>query len=162
MAALEVWAGPRALQHLRDRGLRPRDVGVVPGAAGGPKGLVLNPLDRFLFGRWLEGSTHPLHLLGASIGAWRLACACLPDADAVQLLGDLPAGVEAVVWNGEADRPATDIPGLLRMYKDGQIKLDELIPARYPLDDINQGFKDLKDGKNLRGVLVHDHAAAAA
>jgi hypothetical protein len=82
MRALQVYAGPRALRHLREQGLRPVDVRVIPGAAGGPKGLVLNPLDRYLFGTWLAGSTHGLHLPGASIGAWRLACACLPDADA--------------------------------------------------------------------------------
>jgi hypothetical protein len=82
MRALQVYAGPRALRHLREQGLQPADVRVIPGAAGGPKGLVLNPLDRYLFGEWLAGSMHGLHLLGASIGAWRLACACLPDADA--------------------------------------------------------------------------------
>jgi len=31
---------------------------------------------------------------------------CVPDAEAVQLLGDLPEGVETVVWNGEPERPA--------------------------------------------------------
>jgi phosphoglycerate dehydrogenase-like enzyme len=31
---------------------------------------------------------------------------CVPDAQAVQLLGDLPEGVELVVWNGEPERPA--------------------------------------------------------
>jgi hypothetical protein len=82
MKALEVHAGPRALARLRERGLRPADVAVIPGAAGGPKGLVLNALDRFLFGHWLRDSTHTVHLLGASIGAWRLACACLHDAEA--------------------------------------------------------------------------------
>ncbi|WP_344741207.1 2-hydroxyacid dehydrogenase [Microlunatus spumicola] len=30
---------------------------------------------------------------------------CVPDPDAVQLLGDLPEGVEVVVWNGEPDHP---------------------------------------------------------
>jgi phosphoglycerate dehydrogenase-like enzyme len=30
---------------------------------------------------------------------------CVPDAEAVQLLGDLPDGVELVVWNGEPERP---------------------------------------------------------
>jgi hypothetical protein len=79
---LEVYAGPRARAHLLERGLHPADVRVIPGAAGGPKGLVLNPLDRFLFGNWLQGCGQTLHLLGASIGAWRMACACLPDADA--------------------------------------------------------------------------------
>ncbi len=32
---------------------------------------------------------------------------CVPDRDAVQLLGDLPEGVEVVVWNGEPERPDT-------------------------------------------------------
>jgi hypothetical protein len=85
--ALQVFAGARALAQLRERGLRPADVRLIPAAAGGPKGLVLNPLDRFLFSHWLAGSTHTLHLLGASIGAWRMACAMLPDADAA--LADL-------------------------------------------------------------------------
>ncbi len=82
MAALQVLAGPRALKHLREQGLSPRDVRAVPAAAGGPKGLALNPLDRFIFGHWLPQSSHTVHLLGASIGAWRMACACLPNADA--------------------------------------------------------------------------------
>jgi hypothetical protein len=82
LKALAIYAGPKARAHLRAQGLKPSDVGLVPAAAGGPKGLVLNPLDRFLFGHWWRDSTHPLHLAGASIGAWRMACACLPDAQA--------------------------------------------------------------------------------
>ncbi|MFN7727428.1 MAG: phospholipase [Rubrivivax sp.] len=80
--ALQVHAGPRALAQLREQGLRPQDVRVVPAAAGGPKGLVLNPLDRFIFGPWLGAAPQTVHLLGASIGAWRMACATLPDAEA--------------------------------------------------------------------------------
>ena len=79
MRALEIHAGPGALKHLREHGLLPQHVRAIPAAAGGPKGLVLNPLDRYLFGEWLAGSTHTLHLLGASIGAWRMATACLDD-----------------------------------------------------------------------------------
>ena len=52
---------------------------MIPAAAGGPKGLVLLPLDAYLFGRWLAQAPQTLHLLGASIGAWRMASACLPD-----------------------------------------------------------------------------------
>jgi hypothetical protein len=81
LRALWVLAGPRARQHLREHGLRASDVRAVAGAAGGPKGLVLNPLDRFVFGHWLAEAAQPVHLLGASIGAWRMACACRPDAD---------------------------------------------------------------------------------
>jgi hypothetical protein len=89
MKALQVFAGPRAREHLRQRGLSPADVRVIPAAAGGPKGLTLLPLDRWLFGHWLKGSTHTVHLLGASIGAWRMAAACLPDAEvALTQLGE--------------------------------------------------------------------------
>ncbi len=77
--ALQIHAGPRARDHLRERGLQPQDIRVVAGAAGGPKGLVLLPLDAFLFGHWLPKGGHAVELIGASIGAWRLAAACTPD-----------------------------------------------------------------------------------
>ncbi len=80
MKALRIYAGPQARQHIEAQGLRPQDVRVVPGAAGGPKGLILGPIDRFIFGEWLERSSQPVHLVGASIGAWRLANACLHDS----------------------------------------------------------------------------------
>ena len=79
MKALALYAGPVARRHLEQHGLAPADVQVIPGAAGGPKGLILGPLDRFVFGDWLSRSHHPLHLIGASIGAWRMATACLPE-----------------------------------------------------------------------------------
>lgn len=79
MKALSVHAGPRALKALREHGLQPQHVRAIPAAAGGPKGLALNPLDRYLFGEWLAPATRPIHLLGASIGAWRMAAACLDD-----------------------------------------------------------------------------------
>ena len=79
MQALRIYAGPTAFEQLAANGLQPADVGVVPGAAGGPKGLILGPLDRFIFGEWLATATHTIHLVGASIGAWRMATACLND-----------------------------------------------------------------------------------
>jgi hypothetical protein len=79
MRALRIYAGPRARAHIGQNGLQPGDIGVVPGAAGGPKGLILGPLDRFIFGDWLAASGQPVHLVGASIGAWRMATACLND-----------------------------------------------------------------------------------
>jgi hypothetical protein len=80
MQALHIHAGPKALDHIREHGLRPEHIGVIPGAAGGPKGLILGPLDRFIFGDWLTQSTQPVDLVGASIGAWRMATACLNDS----------------------------------------------------------------------------------
>jgi hypothetical protein len=79
MQALRLYAGPKARQYIEKNGLSPQDIRVIPGAAGGPKGLVLGPLDRFLFGNWLAASRHRIDLVGASIGAWRMATACLND-----------------------------------------------------------------------------------
>lgn len=79
MKALSLYAGPAAREHIRQDGLLPQHIHTVPAAAGGPKGLILGALDRFLFGHWLSQATQPVDLVGASIGAWRMATACLND-----------------------------------------------------------------------------------
>jgi Zn-dependent alcohol dehydrogenase len=53
--------------------------------------------------------------------------------------------------------PLYDIPMLLGLYRSGDLKLDELITSRYRLDQINQAYQDLEDGKNIRGVIIHEH-----
>jgi S-(hydroxymethyl)glutathione dehydrogenase/alcohol dehydrogenase len=50
-----------------------------------------------------------------------------------------------------------DIPKLLGLYKTGQLKLDELVTRKYALDEINQAYQDMHDGKNIRGVIIHEH-----
>ena len=79
MKALRLYVGPVARRHLEREGLSAHDVSVITAAAGGPKGLILGPLDRFIFGQWLPGSDQPVDLVGASIGAWRMATGCLND-----------------------------------------------------------------------------------
>ena len=80
MHALNLYAGPAARRHIERHGLAPEHVGVIPAAAGGPKGLILGPLDRFIFGQWLPQSAQTVNLVGASIGAWRMATACLQQS----------------------------------------------------------------------------------
>jgi Zn-dependent alcohol dehydrogenase len=46
---------------------------------------------------------------------------------------------------------------MIDLYRAGDIKLDELITRKYSLDEVNQGYDDLLAGKNIRGVLVHQH-----
>jgi len=77
MKALRLNAGPSALRWIRENGLQPGDIRTIAGAAGGPKGLILGPLDRWLSGQWLPLGGNPVDLVGASIGAWRMATACL-------------------------------------------------------------------------------------
>jgi NDMA-dependent alcohol dehydrogenase len=52
--------------------------------------------------------------------------------------------------------PRADIPKLLNMYQDGSLDLDGLVTRTYKLDDVNQGYEDMRDGKNIRGVLLMD------
>ncbi|MCZ4077869.1 NDMA-dependent alcohol dehydrogenase [Rhodococcus sp. H36-A4] len=49
--------------------------------------------------------------------------------------------------------PQYDIVRLLRLYDAGQLKLDELITTTYSLEQVNEGYQDLRDGKNMRGVI---------
>ncbi|OBF86081.1 alcohol dehydrogenase [Mycobacterium sp. 852002-51163_SCH5372311] len=51
--------------------------------------------------------------------------------------------------------PQYDIVRLLRLYDAGQLKLDELVTTKYRLEDVNQGYQDLRDGKNIRGIIIH-------
>lgn len=49
--------------------------------------------------------------------------------------------------------PRAQIPNLLAMYREGVLKLDELVTRRYSLDEVNQGYQDMRDGKNIRGII---------
>ena len=69
---------------------------------------------------------------------------------------------ELAMWNKEIKgtifgslNPRADIPRLLGMYREGQLKLDELITKTYPLDEINDGYQAMRDGETIRGVVVH-------
>jgi hypothetical protein len=77
--AFTLHAGPRAAEHVRNKGLLPEHIACVPAAAGGPKGLALVPLDKWLFGDWLARSSR-VEQIGASIGAWRMYAAAQRDA----------------------------------------------------------------------------------
>jgi len=50
-------------------------------------------------------------------------------------------------------RPHADIPLIVDLYRRGDLKLDELVTATYPLDDWETAVADLHDGKLARGVL---------
>jgi len=49
--------------------------------------------------------------------------------------------------------PRGAIPRLLELYKSGDLHLDELITREYSLNEINEAYDDLGDGKLVRGVI---------
>ena len=52
--------------------------------------------------------------------------------------------------------PREDIPQLLELYREGLLDLDGLVTNEYPIEGINDGYDEMRGGKNIRGVLVYD------
>ncbi|MDA0181161.1 NDMA-dependent alcohol dehydrogenase [Solirubrobacter phytolaccae] len=82
-----------------------------------------------------------------------------PNKVTVQLSGAVMTLYEKTVKGTlfGSGNPMYDIRNLIGLYQAGKLKLDELITNRYALEDIGQGFQDMLDGKNIRGVVVHEH-----
>jgi S-(hydroxymethyl)glutathione dehydrogenase/alcohol dehydrogenase len=55
-----------------------------------------------------------------------------------------------------SNRFRVDMPRYVDFYLNGQLKLDEMISARLPLDDINTAFEEMRKGAAARSVIVFD------
>ena len=64
--------------------------------------------------------------------------------------------IKGTIFGG--GNPQFDIPQLLSMYKAGKLNLDDMITRQYKLEQINDGYKDMLDGKNIRGVIRYTDA----
>src|SRR6185295_11951132 len=111
MHALTLRAGRDAHALLRERGLRAEDIDIIPAASGGAKWLGIAGLDRYLFGEFLQQPRErPMHLIGSSIGSWRMAC--LAQRDPIAALG---RGHRAYIYDQRyTARPSTaEVTGVL-------------------------------------------------
>jgi S-(hydroxymethyl)glutathione dehydrogenase/alcohol dehydrogenase len=68
----------------------------------------------------------------------------------------LQKDLQGAIFGGLAPRAA--IPELLSLYQEGQLNLDGLVTTRYSLEEVNQGYQDMRDGKNIRGMIVYTDA----
>ena len=59
--------------------------------------------------------------------------------------------IQGALYGMKSPREAT--PMLLEMYRVKKLKLDELVTRTYSLDQINEGFDDMREGRNIRGVI---------
>jgi len=50
----------------------------------------------------------------------------------------------------------TDMPRFIDMYLDGRLKLDEMVSKKITLDQINDGFKEMKTGEVTRSIITFD------
>jgi Zn-dependent alcohol dehydrogenase len=79
-----------------------------------------------------------------------------PDELTIHLPGSVLARTERRVlgcYFGSCN-PVRDIPLVLSLYQRGELQLDELISARYRLEDITAGYADLARGRNARGLIA--------
>jgi NDMA-dependent alcohol dehydrogenase len=62
--------------------------------------------------------------------------------------------LKGTLYGGMNARAST--PMLLSMYQSGRLKLDELVTRRYRLKEINDAVADMRDGRNIRGIIEFD------
>jgi S-(hydroxymethyl)glutathione dehydrogenase / alcohol dehydrogenase len=68
------------------------------------------------------------------------------------LLAMMNKEIKGCLYGSES--PRTQIPRLLNLYRDGTLKLDELVTETYRLDQVNEGYADIEAGRVLRGALT--------
>ncbi|SEM69234.1 hypothetical protein SAMN04487857_10479 [Pseudomonas sp. ok272] len=147
--ALTLKAGPRAFKQIRENGLSALDVGTLPGAAGGPKALGIQGLDLALFGGWLPAAPRERSLIGASVGSWRFASACLPDAaEGLKRLGEL--------YNAQTFAKGVT---MAQISQSSQRMLDELLDGRDAQLLANPLYRLNIMVVKSHGLLADDHRA---
>ena len=114
-----------------------------------------------------RGADYVFVTVGAK-AAFDASYALLAKAGAVVLVGMPANGVMSEIDPGTmaaysqrilgskmgGSRISIDIPNLVNLYKQGRLKLDELISGRYALADINEAMESVKRGDALRNVIV--------
>jgi hypothetical protein len=142
MSSIVIQAGPRAIAHIQSHGLNPQDISIMPGAAGGPKGLGLAKLDEWLFADWLPQGfaqrSAPIELIGASIGAWRFAAVC--------------RGVESGKFSPDATRAALENFASAYSQQKYPRKVNAAFITAYARDLIHNLFVG-----HIAEVLTHPH-----
>ncbi len=92
---------------------------------------------------------------GGTLVVTGLAPAMESDAQLnLMMLSMMNKEVKGTIFGSMNPRDA--IPRLLSMYREGVLKLDELVTRRYSLDEVNQGYADMLEGRNIRGVIAFD------
>jgi len=88
-------------------------------------------------GRVVVTNIHPALEFGASISLLDLTLM------QKQLVGSLFG----------SGNPRSDIPKLIGLYREGQLDLDGLVTREYALEEVNEGYRAMRAGENIRGVI---------
>lgn len=115
------------------------------------------------------GVHHAFECIGLKITAEQ-AFSSLRSGGTATLIGMIPVGTRIELHGVDflrerriqgcmmgSNRFRIDMPRLIDFYKQGRLKLDEMVSARIKLEQINEGFAALKQGGVARSVIVFDH-----
>ncbi len=112
------------------------------------------------------GVDHAFEAIGLATTA-RQAFEMLRRGGVATVIGMIPYGQDVSVHGYDlllekrlqgsdmgSNRFRIDIPRYVEMYLDGRLQLDEMISNRYSLDQINEGFADMRTGRAARNLIV--------
>ncbi|MGW0173972.1 NDMA-dependent alcohol dehydrogenase [Rhodococcus sp. NPDC003322] len=74
----------------------------------------------------------------------------------LSMLTLLQKNLQGSIFGGA--NPHYDIPQLLSMYKVGKLNLDDMVTRQYRLEQINDGYRDMLEGRNIRGIIRYTDA----
>jgi S-(hydroxymethyl)glutathione dehydrogenase/alcohol dehydrogenase len=118
-----------------------------------------------LTGGGVEYSFEAIGLKATAEQAWQMLGAggtatvvgMMPVGQSVELNGfDFLAEKKIQGSNMGSNRFRFDMPRYVDLYMDGKLKLDELVSARIKLDEVNDGFEEMKKGEIARSVIIFD------
>jgi S-(hydroxymethyl)glutathione dehydrogenase/alcohol dehydrogenase len=102
--------------------------------------------------------------VGAAFSAVRKAGTVVVTAAGSEAVSDIPLNLlELTMFQKRIQgsiygmmSPSKDVPRLLGLWQTGQLQLEPMLTRSYALEDINQGFDDLRAGLNIRGAVVFE------
>jgi S-(hydroxymethyl)glutathione dehydrogenase/alcohol dehydrogenase len=74
----------------------------------------------------------------------------------IALLTLMQKNLQGTIFGG--GNPQYDIPHLLSIYKAGKLNLDDMVTRQYKLEQVNDGYKDMLEGRNIRGIIRYTDA----
>jgi S-(hydroxymethyl)glutathione dehydrogenase/alcohol dehydrogenase len=74
----------------------------------------------------------------------------------LSMLTLLQKNLQGTIFGG--CNPQYDINRMLTMYQSGRLNLDDMVTRQYALEQINDGYQDMLDGKNIRGIIRYTDA----
>jgi S-(hydroxymethyl)glutathione dehydrogenase/alcohol dehydrogenase len=112
----------------------------------------------------LTPSVLPADMLGPAMMLTRKGGTCLITAIAKFEINLVPLVLDDMLQSCKQLKgllfggmnPRASMPRLLSMYRNGNLKIDELVTRRYRLDQINDAFADMRAGRNIRGIIEFD------